>query len=105
MTTTVDIRAGAVYLSAAVVDRYFRGTDAVVVLIRGGAVHILPVRQMASGGCLLKIRNRLGDRVASAPDVFHANGLGTWEATDAPAYWSDEHGALVIPLLQTWFAL
>ena len=61
-------------------------------------MHILPVRQMATGGCLLKIRNAVGDRVASAPDVFEANELLHWRAEDLTASWSREDGALVVPL-------
>ena len=100
MSTTVKIRSGSVYLSAAAYDTYFRGVEAVIMLIRDGTLQVLPVRQMAAGGCLLKIRNAAGDRVASAPDVFHANGLGDWEADDAVANWSSKRGALLIALPQ-----
>ncbi len=98
MATTVDIRNGAVYLSAATYETYFQGVDAVIVLIRDGTLQILPVRQMASGGCLLKMRNAAGDRVATAPDVFAANDLGDWTANNIDAAWSSENGALMIPL-------
>ena len=59
MSATVAVRNGSVYLSASVVETYFRGIEAVIVLIRDGAVSILPVYQMAAGGCLLKMRNAL----------------------------------------------
>lgn len=98
MAATVDVRAGAVYLSAAVVERYFPGIDAVIVLIREGGLQVLPVHRMAAGGCLLKVRNAAGDRVATAPDVFHANGLGDWAAEGLGARWSARHGALVVDL-------
>ncbi|MAW80696.1 MAG: hypothetical protein CMI63_10695 [Parvularcula sp.] len=98
MSATVAVRNGSVYLSASVVETYFRGIEAVIVLIRDGAVSILPVYQMAAGGCLLKMRNAAGDRVASAPDVFEANDLLSWQAQDLPASWSSEQGALIVPL-------
>ena len=92
------MRAGSVYLPAEVADAYFRGVAAVVLLIRDGVLQILPVRQTASGGCLLKIRNGAGDRVASAPDLFQDNGLGDWRAAGLEARWSSDHGGLLIPL-------
>jgi len=99
MSALIDVRNGSVYLDAAVADRYFHGIDAVVMLIREGELHILPVHQMAAGGCLLKRRNAAGDRVASAPDVFHANDLGTWCADGLQAIWSSEKGALITVLV------
>ncbi|SMF30687.1 hypothetical protein SAMN06265365_13736 [Tistlia consotensis] len=98
MTARVEVRDGAVYLPAALAETYFRGVDAVVLLIRGGALQVLPVRQAAAGGCLLKIRNAAGDRVAAAPDLFLAAGLGAWAAQGLEARWSSEAGALVVEL-------
>lgn len=98
MTATVDVRAGGVYLPAALAETYFRGIDAVIVLIREGELRILPVRRMESGGCLLKLRNAAGDRVAFAPDVFHDNGLESWTAKGVAARWSSEHGALIVQI-------
>ena len=98
MSDTLDIARGAVYLSAEIVDTWFRGLDAVVVLIRDERLLILPVRQAAAGGCLLKVRNARGDRVASAPDVFRASGLEDLAAEAVPARWSVEEGALIASL-------
>lgn len=98
MTAKVDVRSGSVYLSAAVVETYFQNIGAVIVLIRDGSLQILPVHRMAAGGCLLKVRNAAGDRVASAPDVFHANDLGHWAATGLEAQWSADQGALLVDL-------
>ena len=98
MTARLDVRAGAVYLPAAVVETYFTGIDTVILLIRDGCLQILPVHRMAAGGCLLKVRNAAGDRVAVAPDVFHANGLGDWSAEGLDARWSAEQGALLVNL-------
>ncbi len=95
MTARIDVRNGTVHIPADVADRYFDGIDAVVVLIRDGLLWILPVRQTAAGGCLLKRRNLAGDRVASAPDVFHANHLDDWVASKLEATWSADRGALI----------
>ena len=94
----VDVRRGSVYLPAALCARYFRDLDAVIVLIRDGRLMILPVMRMAAGGCLLKIRNARGDRVAAAPDVFEASGLGGLEARGLAARWSVEEAALIVDL-------
>ena len=96
MTARVDVRDGAVYLPAAVYDTYFKGVEAVILLIREQTLQVLPVRQMAAGGCLLKVRNAAGDRVAIAPDVFDANGLADWHGEGLPARWSRDHGALLV---------
>lgn len=98
MSRTIDIKRGSIYISADVYDTYFAGLEAVIVLIREDSLMILPVRQMASGGCLLKIRNASGDRVATAPDVFEAHGLIDFTTSDLPAHWSAEDGALVVHL-------
>jgi hypothetical protein len=98
MSDRIDVRNGAVYLDAGTVERYFKGIEAVILLIRDGELQILPVHQMAAGGCLLKQHNAAGDRVASAPDVFRANELENWSAKALEATWSNEKGALVATL-------
>ncbi|GAB5468373.1 MAG: hypothetical protein Kilf2KO_14030 [Rhodospirillales bacterium] len=98
MSARVAVRRGAIYLPASLVETYFRGVEAVVVLIRDGVLQILPVRQMAAGGCLLKVRNAAGDRVATAPDVFLEHGLDAWSAEALEARWSREAAALLIDL-------
>lgn len=98
MSATIDVRAGAIYLPAAVAATYFANVASVIVLIRDGTLQILPVRHAQAGGCLLKIRNAAGDRVASAPDVFQAHGLGDWRASGVAARWSSDQGALIASL-------
>ena len=98
MTARVTVRNGSVYLDRRTVDRYFPGIDAVIILIRDEQLQILPVHQMAAGGCLLKIRNAAGDRVASAADVFLEHGLQDWSAVDLEAAWSRELGALTVQI-------
>lgn len=94
MSVVVTVRDGSVYLSAAVVQTYFRGIDSVVVLIREGTLMILPVHQATAGGCLLKLRNAAGDRVAQARDVFQDQGLLGVTLADLSAQWVSEQGAL-----------
>lgn len=98
MSASLSIRQGAVYLSAEVVDTYFRNIDAVIVLIRDGVLMVLPVHQATAGGCLLKLRNVAGDRVANARDVFQDQGLLDIFATDLPARWVSDQGALCATL-------
>ena len=98
MSAVISIRQGAVYLSAEVVGTYFSGIDAVIVLIRDGVLMVMPVHQATAGGCLLKLRNASGDRVASARDVFQDQGLLDLVAVDIAAQWVSESGALCAPL-------
>lgn len=104
MTGGVDIRDGSVYLPATIADRYFDGVDCVALLIRDGALMMLPLHQAAAGGCLLKVRNAARDRVVSAPDLFEAQGLGGWRASDLSAIWSAEQQGLLIEFTHTKFA-
>ena len=98
MTTFVEVKNGSIYLTAHVADTYFKGIEAVIILIRDNTIQILPVSQMAAGGCFLKRRNAAGDRVASAPDVFDANNLGEYCNAAMVAQWSSQDGALLINL-------
>lgn len=98
MTVVLSVRDGSVYMPAAVVETYFRGIAAVVVLIRDGWLMILPVHQATAGGCLLKLRNAAGDRVAQARDVFQDQDLLGLTLTDLPANWVSVEGALCAEL-------
>lgn len=98
MSLVLSIRQGAVHLPASVVAAHLAGVAAVVVLIRDGALMVYPVRQATAGGCLLKIRNAAGDRVAEARDVLLAHGLLDLVAEALPARWSEADGALVAAL-------
>jgi len=98
MSAAVSIARGNIYLPADACATYFAGLSAVALLVRGGELLVLPVKQMAAGGALLKIRNSMGDRVVSASDLFAMHGLEDWTAENIPAHWSSEHAALVIPL-------
>lgn len=95
---TVAVRDGSIHLPAAVVAAHLAGVEAVVALIRDEVLEILPVRHVAAGGCLLKLRNAAGDRVAAAPDLLRAFGLGDWRAEGLAARWCEERGALCVEL-------
>ena len=92
---TVTLRRGALYLSCETYDRYFAGLEAVILLRRDRDLCILPVRHAAAGGYLLKLRNKLGDRVVHAPDFFREHGVDEDIALQLSVVWSTEHGALV----------
>lgn len=98
MAAQIQVRNGSVYMDRDTVATYLPGVDAVIVLIREGQLQILPVRQMAAGGCLLKVRNAAGDRVVNAPDVFAEHGLSEWRDDAIEAVWSSSLGALTAPI-------
>ena len=93
-TSVISIRNGSIYLPADVVDRYFRGIDAVIVLIDEGELMILPVHQATSGGCLLKLRNAAGDRVVQARDVFQDRDFLDFSSDNLAVTWKSSQGAL-----------
>ena len=96
--TIIAVKEGAIYLPRAVVDTYFSGIEAVIVLIRDGELMVVPVHQATAGGCLLKVRNAAGDRVVQARDVFQDRDLLDF-ATDAlAARWRADKGALCAAL-------
>ncbi|GHE01074.1 hypothetical protein GCM10008024_15270 [Allgaiera indica] len=98
MNRAIEVKRGSIYVPVEIYDTYFAGLEAVIVLIRDDKLMILPVRQMAAGGCLLKVRNARGDRVATAPDVFEAHGLAEFSIANLEVRWSAEDGALVADL-------
>ncbi len=95
MAARIGVKNGSVYLDRQTVATYFPDVDAVIILIRERQLQIFPVRQMAAGGYLLKMRNAAGDRVANSPDVFAEHGLSVWQDDDIEAVWSANLGALV----------
>lgn len=98
MSWTIEIRRGSIHVPAEIYDTCFAGLQAVIILIRDEKLLILPVRQMAAGGCLLKLRNARGDRVATAPDVFEENGLADCSVANLAVRWSSEDCALIADL-------
>ncbi|PTM49289.1 hypothetical protein [Phreatobacter oligotrophus] len=98
MSAVISVRNGSVYLPAEVVQTYFPDIDAVIVLIRDDRLLVMPVHQATAGGCLLKLRNAKGDRVASARDVFLDQDRLDLIAEELPAHWISEQGALCAEL-------
>jgi hydrogenase maturation protease len=93
--SSVTLRCGSLYLSAALCDRYFAGLESVILLRRDDELLILPVRHAAAGGYLLKRRNQAGDRVVNAPDFFREQGVCEERELCTEVSWSSERGALV----------
>lgn len=93
--STVTLRRGALYLASEVYDRYFAGLETVILLRRDRDLCILPVRNAAAGGYLLKLRNKAGDRVVHAPDFFREYGIDESIALELSVVWTAERGALV----------
>jgi len=98
MSQNISVRNGSVYLPAKLVETYFRGIESVIVLIDDGDLMILPVHQATSGGCLLKIKNAAGDRVAQARDVFQDQDLLDLSIDYLPVKWVSDRGALCATL-------
>ena len=96
MPCTISIKDGALYLSRDVYTRFFDRLESVILLRRESDLYLLPVRQMASGGYLLKVRTRAGDRVVHAPDFFRQSGFPEHSQTEFEATWSSTHGALIV---------
>jgi hypothetical protein len=91
----VIVRRGSIHLARAVHDRYFPGLEAVVLLRRDDDLLILPVRQAAAGGYLLKLRNSAGDRVVDAADFLRANGVDDSRELTLSFAWHAECAGLV----------
>jgi hypothetical protein len=92
--TPIYFQDGRLYLARQTCDRYFPEIATVILLRYNDDLLVLPVRQAASGGYLLKRRNAAGDRVVSAADFFRDQGIGddaTWEGRFA---WCAQHGGL-----------
>ncbi|MBL4629551.1 MAG: hypothetical protein JKY00_16230 [Roseicyclus sp.] len=94
MSGEIAVKDGAIYIPAQVADTYFRGIESVIVLIQEGELLIMPVHQVTSGGCLLKLRNAAGDRVAQARDVFQDREMLDFSVEKLPTRWESEKGAL-----------
>jgi hypothetical protein len=93
-TMQIRLRQRRLYVPRAAYETYFAGGSTVILLRKEQDLLVLPVRHAASGGYMLKIRNRAGDRVVDAGDFFRDQGLGDdaeWEGTHS---WSESSGGL-----------
>ena len=95
MTAAVRVKGGSLYLTREIYDRYFAGLEAVILLRRDADLLILPVRNTAAGGYLLKLRNSAGDRVVHASDFFRAQGIADERELLLEVIWSSERGGLM----------
>lgn len=90
----ISIKEGAIYLPHQIVETYFSGIDAVIVLLQEDELMVMPVHQATSGGSLLKVRNAAGDRVVQARDVFQDQDMLHFTTDSLPVKWSSEKSAL-----------
>ena len=97
-TDTILIRNGSLYINKELYESFFSGIDSVAFLPQESGFLILPVHSYASGGRLMKIRNAHGDRVVSAPDFFHEQGLGESEELRCQTSWDPEASALRVDI-------
>lgn len=93
----VSVRRGALHFSRETYERHFCGLDNVVLLRDGANLIILPVRNPAAGGYVIKLRNGAGDRTVVAADFFRDNGVEDSIELTLPANWISERAALVAP--------
>ncbi len=87
---------GSLRLAAEVAQRFFPA-DALVALVRGPELWLLPVRGPAAGGLLLKQRNPQGDRSVVLQGIVERD----LPAGRHAAFWDVERGALRVALPAT----
>ncbi len=92
----VTVRRGALHFTREIYERFFSTLDNVILLRDGSDLMVLPVRHQASGGYVIKLRTRAGDRIVTAADFFRDNGIEDSIEMTLPATWSDERAALVV---------
>jgi hydrogenase maturation protease len=93
----VSVKRGSVQLPRAVYERYFEGRDGVVLFDKDDALCLLPVEQV-SGGVLVKLRNKEGDRTILATEFLRTKGWDDWGEYTCPARWDSELGALALQM-------
>lgn len=92
---TVRISRGALHMSGDVYEHHLAGISSIILLRRDRDLLILPVRHVAAGGYLLKLRNSAGDRVAHAPDFFRAQGISDDDVREIRVTWDAQQGGFV----------
>ncbi len=96
MTGTEEIRfsQGRLYVDRAVHADYFAGSETVILLRRDADLLVLPVRQAASGGYIMKIRNAAGDRVIDGADFFRDQRMDDRTGWSGDFAWCEKSGGL-----------
>jgi hypothetical protein len=93
----VEIARGKIYLPRAICDAYFAGISSVALIVRGGAIQIVPLSRNSAGGLLLKQRNARGDRVVHAQEFMRGQGYPeSFEPRTVTVRWNDALAALSI---------
>ena len=91
----ISIRRGGLHFSHDTYVRYFDTLENVVLLRDDCDLIILPVRNPAAGGYVIKLRTASGDRTVQAADFFRDNGIDDGIEMTLPAVWFDDRAALV----------
>lgn len=82
---------GYLVIPVHLVNRYFPG-DSLVALMRDSRLYLLPIRNQASGGLLMKHRNSKGDRSVFIDEVTRGRAIkGVFKAV-----WHEADAALVV---------
>jgi hypothetical protein len=91
----LSVRRGALHFTRETYERFFNSLDNVVLLRDGADLIVLPVRNRAAGGYVIKMRTGAGDRAVMAADFFRDNGIDDSVEMTLPATWNDDRAALV----------
>ncbi len=91
---SVHLKRGSLYLSSELYDQYFSGLETIILLSKNDDFFIMPVRNAASGGYLLKLKNSAGDRIINAMDFFRDHGFPDDANIEFVVEWDQEMSSL-----------
>ena len=94
LISTITLVRGSLYLSANIYQKYFAGLEAVILLEKDGHLFIMPVRNTAGGGYLLKLKNSDGDRIIDAMDFFRERARDSFTEETIRVIWDNDMAAL-----------
>ncbi len=96
--STICIDKGNLYLDAEIYSSFFAGLETIALLQNEHGFFILPVNNQASGGRLMKVRNKKGDRVVTATDFLEKCGVCYDSMLCVPVSWDSNLSALFVEL-------
>jgi hypothetical protein len=96
MDDVVEIKNGAVYLSAVIAEKYFANIQTAILVRKDESLLVLPVHHVAAGGYLLKRRNAAGDRVIHGADFLRDQGFDGGKTLQRHTYWDPVVAGLFI---------